>query len=423
MKYNTVTHKEPIIIAVSSGGGGVGKSCSTAYLSIALAKITGKRVLCANVNVADHALKLLGIKKVGYSNVEKNTPHISDYGVDVLTYDSIWNIQNRKSSILGTSNLKVILQQIPDFNDYKYIVCDSGRGCDEALEKQSLCLADIVVIPIRNSLHDMHGAETVYELEKRMALAEQNQESFKTKKVYFFYNRGAKQLKKKYQKIMDDSLSSLINKFKENLNINASILQSVVPETTRFVKCVFDEEQLFSNLKVKDIADAYLLAASEIELDMKNQFVQSILENKEDLRSKENHFDVFISHASEDKDDFVRPFAELLRDQGLKVWYDEFELKIGDSLRQHIDKGLINSRYGIVILSKAFLEKSWTNYELNSLVAKEIEGKKVILPIWHNISKDDVLRYSPMLADKFALSSGSKKIEEMVKDFYEILKE
>ena len=50
-------------------------------------------------------------------------------------------------------------------------------------------------------------------------------------------------------------------------------------------------------------------------------------------------YDVFISHASEDKDTVVRPLANALLQRGLKVWYDEFELKIGDSLRRKIDKG------------------------------------------------------------------------------------
>ena len=99
-------------------------------------------------------------------------------------------------------------------------------------------------------------------------------------------------------------------------------------------------------------------------------------------------YDAFISHASEDKDDFVRPLAGILKEYGFRIWYDEFELEIGDSLRESIDKGLVTSRYGIVVLSPKFLDKNWTKYELNSLVAREIEGKKVILPIWHNVTSE-----------------------------------
>lgn len=126
-------------------------------------------------------------------------------------------------------------------------------------------------------------------------------------------------------------------------------------------------------------------------------------------------YDAFISHASEDKDDFVRPLSGILKEYGFRIWYDEFELEIGDSLRESIDKGLVTSRYGIVVLSPKFLDKNWTKYELNSLVAREIEGKKVILPIWHNVTRQQVMQYSPMLADKLALSSENMAINEIAK--------
>ena len=83
-------------------------------------------------------------------------------------------------------------------------------------------------------------------------------------------------------------------------------------------------------------------------------------------------YDVFICHASEDKDDFVRPLAEALRAHHIEVWYDEFSLRVGDGLRQAIDRGLVNSQFGIVVLSPAFFRKRWTQRELNGLVAREI---------------------------------------------------
>ena len=114
-------------------------------------------------------------------------------------------------------------------------------------------------------------------------------------------------------------------------------------------------------------------------------------------------YDVFISHAWEDKDSFVRPLVEALQVLGLKVWYDEFSLEIGDSLSRSIDKGLSNSRYGIVVISKAFIVKPWTDYELRGLITKEVGREKVILPIWHEISKEEIIQFSPTLADKVAL--------------------
>lgn len=129
------------------------------------------------------------------------------------------------------------------------------------------------------------------------------------------------------------------------------------------------------------------------------------------------NFDVFISHASEDKDDFVRELAEKLNLRRIEVWYDEHSLKIGDSLRQSIDLGLSKSRFGIVVLSKDFFNKDWTNWELDGLVQRQLNSKNnLILPIWHNIDKEDILAYSPSLADKVAIKSniGIEKIVDRI---------
>lgn len=117
----------------------------------------------------------------------------------------------------------------------------------------------------------------------------------------------------------------------------------------------------------------------------------------------EKHF--FISHATEDKETFVKPLAHKLNKLGCKIWYDEFELKIGDSLSQSIDNGLAISKFGIVVLSPNFFQKKWPARELAGLVAKEVQGEKVILPIWHQIEKDEIIKYSPTLADKIAIKS------------------
>ena len=128
---------------------------------------------------------------------------------------------------------------------------------------------------------------------------------------------------------------------------------------------------------------------------------------------REIEYDLFISHASEDKDDFVRPLAAALNSLNVRVWYDEFTLKIGDSLRERIDRGLARSKFGVVVLSPSFFAKNWPQYELNGMVAKEMNGEKVILPIWHRVTKDEVLEFSPTLADRVALNSGEESIDEM----------
>jgi hypothetical protein len=124
---------------------------------------------------------------------------------------------------------------------------------------------------------------------------------------------------------------------------------------------------------------------------------------------------LFISHASEDKTEIARPLAEELVHRGFEVWYDEFSLKLGDSLRDSIDKGLIECDFGVVILSKNFFNKNWTKKELNGLISKEVGySKKFILPIWHNITHQEVIENSVILADLIAIKSDSG-INEVVK--------
>ena len=124
-------------------------------------------------------------------------------------------------------------------------------------------------------------------------------------------------------------------------------------------------------------------------------------------------FDVFISHASEDKDELVRPLAKALKEEGLHVWYDEFELRIGSSLRRTIDRGIACSRFGVVVLSESFFEKGWPGYELDGLVTRSVSGGQVLLPIWHGVTKQQVMDYSPSLADKLARSTTTHTVAEI----------
>lgn len=122
---------------------------------------------------------------------------------------------------------------------------------------------------------------------------------------------------------------------------------------------------------------------------------------------KVESWDIFISHASEDKTAFVAPLARALSAFGVTVWYDDYELKLGDSLSRSIDAGLARSSFGLVVLSPAFLSKRWPEYELRGLISREMIGKKVILPVWHNVSVDDIISFSPTLADKLAVKTDS----------------
>ena len=132
-------------------------------------------------------------------------------------------------------------------------------------------------------------------------------------------------------------------------------------------------------------------------------------------------YDVFISHATEDKKTFVEDLVNALREKAVKVWYDSLNIKWGDSLRTQIDNGLKKSAFGIVVLSENYIEKGWTQYELEGLFNIEMTQGKTILPIWHNITKQQVMNFSPTLAGRMALSSALMTPDEIAEEFVKLL--
>ena len=139
-------------------------------------------------------------------------------------------------------------------------------------------------------------------------------------------------------------------------------------------------------------------------------------------RQAATKYDVFLSHASEDKDDIARPLHEAMKAEGVSVWFDEAVLKMRDSLSGKIDEGLTRCGHGIVIISPNFLAKGWPKKELAGLVAREMAGgKTVILPIWHNIDHATILAHSPTLADKVA-GKSSDGIPALIKMILDVIR-
>jgi predicted nucleotide-binding protein len=129
---------------------------------------------------------------------------------------------------------------------------------------------------------------------------------------------------------------------------------------------------------------------------------------------------LFISHASEDKEAFVKGLAEALRANfKFDVWYDEYSLRPGNSLLQTISKGLRSCDYAIVVISPAFISKRWTNEELAACFALETKERKIIIPIWHDVTEEDVRAYNPMLADRVALKS-SQSLQTITSEIEEV---
>lgn len=132
-------------------------------------------------------------------------------------------------------------------------------------------------------------------------------------------------------------------------------------------------------------------------------------------------YDAFISHATEDKESFVNEFVEELKNRTVKVWVDALRIQWGDSLRKSIDEGLKKSHFGVVVISPHFIAKGWTQYELDGLFEREMSGGKVVLPIWHNITKSEVQKFSPALAGRKAMTTGIMTAGEIADELVKLL--
>jgi hypothetical protein len=122
-------------------------------------------------------------------------------------------------------------------------------------------------------------------------------------------------------------------------------------------------------------------------------------------RAKREKPMAFISHDSRDKDAVARPIAIGLSKLVCPVWFDEFSLNVGDSLRESIEKGLKESKKCILVLSPRFLSNpGWTKVEFNSIFTREIlEKKNLVLPVWYEVKKEEVFEYCPSLLDRLGI--------------------
>ncbi|MET0396807.1 MAG: toll/interleukin-1 receptor domain-containing protein [Longimicrobiaceae bacterium] len=159
----------------------------------------------------------------------------------------------------------------------------------------------------------------------------------------------------------------------------------------------------------------------QVYTDLVEAIFIRVLEEQTSKKKVKMAWDYFISHASEDKDLVARPLAHVLCASDFQVWYDEFSLRVGDSLFQSISRGLAESSFGVVVLSPAFMQKSWTQNELAGIWARETATRKLLLPVWHRVGAAQVAERMPMLADRVAVSTdkGLQHVaEEIVRASY-----
>lgn len=208
--------------------------------------------------------------------------------------------------------------------------------------------------------------------------------------------------------------SDIAKKTKESADFGSKIADKRKKRSEAYLKLqkAEQDERKKAEKQNLQIIKNYENRINELQKQVIKQVVPT---NFEKIQQVDEEYDVFISHAWEDKEDFVDELVKEMRNCDLKVWYDTDKLKWGDSMREKIDKGLSRSKYGVVVLSPNYISenKYWTKAELNALFQVETINGKTILPIWHQLTKKQVTEYSPIIADRKALTTADFTAKEM----------
>lgn len=224
-----------------------------------------------------------------------------------------------------------------------------------------------------------------------------------------------------------NSLNEEISKLQTKIaDVEKRIAQKRVDENKAFqqYQTELDRENKKMQQEQKKITDSYQKRINELSTTLNRSIqaqVQPVSTLYSQIQEDATEYDVFISHAHEDKESFVNPFVDALKKRDVKVWYDNDEIKWGDSLRAKIDSGLKHSHFGIVVISRSFIKKGWTNHELDGLFNLEMTQGKTILPIWHDITKTEVQNFSPSLAGKMAISTALMTPAEIADELVKLL--
>ena len=271
----------------------------------------------------------------------------------------------------------------------------------------------------------------IAELEKKKAVADAKSadEMSKAHRVNIPSNASATTIKSKESEIARH-IRNANNASKESADISKKIAGKREERRKAFLQLQSEEQKEekkrleHQKQEIANIQSAYEERIEELQskinpiIDIQSaDNAQNGVYHSEEGNTKQ--YDVFMSHATEDKEDFVDEFVDELRSLGINVWYDTSNMNWGDSLRHSMDEGLKKAKYGIVVLSPDYIAegKYWTKAELDALFQMESNNRSRILPIWHKLSRQQVLDFSPIIANRKALKTSDMTAKEMAEEF------
>lgn len=212
----------------------------------------------------------------------------------------------------------------------------------------------------------------------------------------------------------DEDITKLIRDISKNTESMNKYKEKVVKEQEKKLKAVIKSMGSSASTN-KEYLNNYSEMSKKLH-DLSTD-VKRAVQEKELIE-----FDVFLSHSSLDKDVYVSALSEKLSNKGLKVFEDVKIFKIGQSQTDMMNMGILNSRFVVVFLSSNFIKSGWSDYEFKSFLNREINEKRVvILPIWHEVSLEEVRQYNPYIVDKFALNTKKDFVDDIVDHIHQVV--
>lgn len=272
----------------------------------------------------------------------------------------------------------------------------------------------------------------IADLEKKQASADKKaaDEKKKAASVTISKNASASTIKSKMNQIAryNDSSNKATS---ESTDLAKKIADKRKKRNDAYLKLQKEQqnEQKKQDKKIKNMQKSYERKITDLSSQMMGSLHERVVSVTPEINvsnfEEELQYDVFVSHAWEDKEDFVEEFIQELRDLEIRVWYDKSRIKWGDSMRAKIDEGLKKSRFGVAVLSPNYIAegKYWTKTELDGLFQMESVNGKTLLPIWHKLTKKEVMNYSPIIASKLAMNTASMTAKEIAEKLKELLDE
>ena len=272
----------------------------------------------------------------------------------------------------------------------------------------------------------------IADLEKKQASADKKaaDEKKKAASVTISKNASASTIKSKMNQISryNDASNKATS---ESADLAKKIADKRKKRNDAYLKLQKEQqnEQKKQDKKIKNMQKSYERKITDLSSQMMGSLHERVASVTPEINvsnfEEELQYDVFVSHAWEDKEDFVEEFIQELRDLEIRVWYDKSRIKWGDSMRAKIDEGLKKSRFGVAVLSPNYIAegKYWTKAELDGLFQMESVNGKTLLPIWHKLTKKEVMDYSPIIASKLAMNTASMTAKEIAEKLKELLDE